>query len=177
MAPTYEQEQEFILNLGKTLVEWQSVESAAYGLFCAFIKEADQKLVSVIFHHIQSFHSAISLLDRCAYFAVPDGPLKIRWEGQKNREKNKGLRARLADQVAVRNRLVHFRYHTGMNDSGPIVSLGPSYMDATYAINDRWKNPEYDIDLSRLRKAQREFSDLAKDVGQFRDNFLEAIAE
>lgn len=177
MAPTYKQEQEFILYLGKTLVKWQGVESAAYGLFCAFMKGADQKLVSVIFHHIQSFHSAISLLDRCAYFAVPDGPLKIRWEGQKNQEKNRGLRARLADQVAVRNRLVHFLYHTGMDDSGPFVSLGPSRFDATYAINDRWKNPEYDIDLSRLRKAQREFKTLTKDVRQFRDDFLEAIAE
>ena len=50
-------------------------------------------------------------------------------------------------------------------------------MDATYAINDRWKNPEYDIDLSRLRKAQREFVDLAKDIGQFRADFLDAIAK
>ena len=177
MAPTYEQEQEFILNLGKALVNWQDVEGAAYGLFCAFMKGANQTLVSVAFHHIQSFHSTISLLDRCAYFAVPDGPLKTKWEGKKDKEKNRGLRARLNNQVAVRNHLVHFRFHPGVKDGKPVVSLGPSFSDATYAINDRWENPEYKIDLARLHQAQREFEVLAKDIRQFRDDFLDVISK
>ena len=177
MAPSLEQEQEFILNLGKTLVKWQKVEGTAYRLFCAFMEGVDPKLISVTFHHIQSFHSAIMLLDRCAYFAVPDGPLKTRWEGKKDKYKNTGLQTRLRDQVAVRNQLVHFRYHPGMANDGPTISLGPSYFDATYAINDRWKNPELEIDLPRLLEAQRDFAALASDLRQFRDDFTAAIAK
>lgn len=166
--PTYEQEQEFILNLGKTLIEWQGIESAAYGLFCTFMQGAKKKLVSVAFHHIQSFQTALSLLDRCAYFALPNEDLRIRWKGEKSKPGERGLHAQLSDQAAVRNRLVHFRYHTGVEDGKPVISLGPSFFDATYAINDRWKNPEFDIDLRRLRQAQRDFERLAKDLSQFR---------
>jgi len=176
MVVSSEQEDEFILNLGRALVKWQGVEGAAYDLFVAFMNGADRKLVSVIFHNIQSFHTVITLLDRCAYFTLPDGPLKTRWEGKKDKHKNTGLRARLNDEVAIRNRIVHFCYHPGRKKGGPFVSLGPSFLDATYAINDRWKNPENEIDLERLIRAQQDFGNLAEDLRQFRDDFAATIA-
>ena len=178
MAPTFEQEEEFILNLGKALVKWQGVEAAAYALFRAFMKNADPRLVSVTFHHIQSFSSAVLLLDRCAYFAIPDGPLKSRWQGVKDKKKkNTGIKVRMDDQIKVRNRLVHFRYHTGMEQNHPVVSLGPSYFDATYAIKDRWKNPDLRLDNNCLLETQRDFELLAKDIAQLCADFNEAMDE
>lgn len=168
MVASIEQEEEFILNLGKALTKWQWVEGAVYDLFRAFMKGANPKLISLIFHHIQSFESQIQLLSKCAYFTLPKGKLADRWDKKKAIGT---LRKRLIKQMEMRNRLVHFKYHTGGGEGVTPVSLGPSFMDATYAINDRWKNPDLEIDLRRLKRAQYEFRKLAGDLRQFRDDF------
>jgi hypothetical protein len=151
------------------------VEGAAYDLFCAFLKETDHKIRSVVFHNIQSFDSKIGLLDRCAYFAIPNGPLRVRWYGVKKDPNQVGLKTRISDQLAIRNRIVHFRFHCGVDKNGPSITLGPSYFDATYAINDKWKKPDSKIDLNGLKTAQKNFGNLADDLGKFKDDYLEFI--
>lgn len=167
MHPTLDMEEDFLLDLAKALVAWQQVESSAFGLFRAFMGNADQKLVSVTFHHIQSFTSAIKLLDQCAYFILTHEHMRARWGGEGNNKPNIGLRKRLADQTEVRNRLVHFRYHTGATDGKPVIDLGPSFFDATYAYKDRWKNPENWIDHGRLLQARTDFEKLAGELSEF----------
>ena len=148
----------FLRTLGEALTAWQAVEQEAYMLFVALMGEADSKLVSIVFHHIQSFESRASLLDRCAYFAVQDTKLAERWDS---------LRKRLNKSAQIRNRLVHFApgYQHSAEFKGYLI--GPSHLDATYAIKDRWKNPDLTMDQTQLAEASYDFESLATDLATF----------
>lgn len=165
--PDIEGENEFHRNLGDALSSWQRVEGSAYGLFRAMMGKANQTLVSVVFHHIQSFESRVSMLDRCAYFAIQNDDLKKRW---------KDLRKRLENNSTNRNRIVHFSAGYTHSPEFTGYSLGPSHFNALYAINDRWKSPDFRIDSRRLWRMRHDFGKLADDLREFREDF-ERIAK
>ena len=158
-GPDIEGEDRFLRTLGETLSFWQQVEGNAFFLFVALMGKADQRLVSVIFHHIQSFESRVSLLHRCAFFAIPPGKMWDRWDA---------LRKDLEKKTKIRNRLVHFSAGYRHSSEFTGYALTPSHFDATYAINDRWKNPEFQIDQWNLEKFGYEFCELARQIDEFK---------
>lgn len=166
-GPDIKGEDAFHQALGDVLSSWQLVEGSAYGLFVSMMAGADQKLVSVAFHHIQSFDLRITLLDRCAYFALPNDSLRERW---------KALHKRLIANTENRNRIVHFAASYTHSPQFNGYSLGPSHMNALYAIKDKWKNPDLKFDRERLQRMSYDFEQLGRDLGQFNDDFA-AIAK
>ena len=157
-----EVEDEFLLQLGKTLAKWQWVEQAAYNLYFFMMKGADPQIVSVNWHHMQSFDTKISLLNACAFFAVPD-EYKLDWQS---------IHKWLAKAAKARNQIVHSVF--GVRHEGGIVTaqLGMSHQDATALTRNRvHKNelrPEFILDLERLRMHERDFEKLSHKVLWFR---------
>lgn len=155
-------ENEFLLQLGKTLAKWQWVEQSAYNLYFFMMKGADPQIISVNWHHIQSFDTKISLLDGCAFFAVRD-QFQDDW---------KSVHKLLVKAAKARNQIVHSVF--GMRHEGGVVTaqLGMSHQDATALTRNRvHKNelrPEFIFDLDRLRKHQREFEVLSQKILWFR---------
>ena len=149
-------ENDFHQALGEALAAWQWVEGAAFAIYAAFMRGAKRQLVSVSFHHIQSFDSRIQLLDRCAYFILPKGSvLSAKWVS---------LKKRLEGFTKQRNQIVHFAYIIeGGGSGGRVPTLAPSHMNATFAISDRYKNPDFRYDTYRLQKLGYDFERFSRD--------------
>lgn len=160
-----EREREFMEKLGQAVAEWGSVEGTAYGIYSFFMRGSDSKLISVNFFQIHSFSSRISLLDRCAYFAIQDEAIKLRW---------KKLRNRILSHADSRNQIVHSSYIIEGKGEVLTPTLGPSHMDATAITRGRAMNSEYRIDARKLARMRYDFGRLAHDMQQFLDD-LKAI--
>jgi len=163
MTNPIERENEFFQALGAALERWQWVEQSAYLLYSAFMQGADRHLISVTFHHIQSFDSRISLLHRCAHFAIKDETMTKRWDD---------IRKRMTDQCNFRNRIVHFTYSEHHKDGITTLMLKPSSFNAVYAIRDKWKNPDSEIQIHELVSARQDFRKLAGDLDVFRKDVI-----
>lgn len=157
-----EVENEFLLQLGKTLAKWQWVEQACYDLYYQMMRGANPRLVSVNWHHIQSFDARLGLLDACAFFSLPD-QFKAEW---------KTLFKTLKEACRVRNQIVHGAFGTVHKGKEVWAQIGQSHMDAMALVRNRVHNnelrPEFIIDLDKLAGHEREFHRLSQKVTTLR---------
>jgi len=153
----------FIYQLGDTLASWQSVEEQTYYCFATIMRGSPDHLVSVTWHHVQSFDSRLELLNRCLHFVFDraDNPA---W---------KTLFKRLEKASKVRNLIVHSTYGVQVTDKGAKAFGRPFIHDSTAIIRKRANNPEYQFDASRLQAEGRAFEVLAVDLEMFRESTLE----
>lgn len=162
-----EREDQFLRELGHALVEWRRVEAQVYGLFLALMRGANQTLVSVTLHHIQSFESRLQLLDRCMFFLAKDGEKKD-W---------KVLSKRVDALCAIRNQLIHAAVIIeGKGDGRQVHVIQPSFFDATALVRKRAMNPHYRHDTDRIQKHAYDFGKLARDMRAFREGATLRIA-
>ena len=165
MVDDLDERSQFYIALGRALNAWQALEFQAYLIFEVMMKRTPKQLRSVVFHHNQSFRSQILLLDRCAFFAMPD-TMKADWAK---------LKKRLNTQRDIRNRMVHFKLSRTAIDGRQQFYLGPSSANEINVIKDRASDPEFKMTRSRLRRAENDFQRLRVDLAHF-EQALRAIA-
>ena len=159
---TSEIEDAFLLQLGRTLAKWQWVEQASYDLYVHMMKGADKHLISVTWHHIQSFDTRLGLLNSCAHFAVRED-FRPDW---------KNLRGRLEKASKTRNSIVHSVFGVRVDDGIGAAYLTTSHFDSTAIVrgkvNKNELRPEFIFDLARLARHMGEFEALSRKVLWFR---------
>jgi hypothetical protein len=165
----------FYRSLGETLYEWQGIEVALFGLFSLMMSGAPHKLISTVFHHLDSFDARCTMVSRCAEYVIRDTALKAAFSTLMNR---------LSDARGMRNRLVHSAFVIcGLtDDKGNVVhqhiALQPSSWDATAPLKKRTpaQNPRNSIDQKRLDELSLEFDQLTADIHKFRLDLAASIA-
>ncbi len=156
-------EDEFLYQFGRTITQWQSVEAACYEIYRTFMHGANQKLISVNWHNLQSFDARITLLERCAYFILDETTLDGEW---------KNLKKRLRKASEIRNAIVHSTFGTEVRDGIGTPRLAPSFLDATAIVKKRAMNPDFRFEQDRLRTEGMKFRRLSVDVLKFIDAHL-----
>ena len=161
-APRFsvEEQEDFFAVLGRALAMWQWVEQGAFLLFSTFARGADHKIISATFHHIQSFDSRLKLLNHCANLTLSPDPLAAQW---------RALYKRLVKLSARRNQIVHFAYAEHHERGTVTYELGPSHMNALFAIKDKWKSPDQlPMRIDDLERAAHDFRAAATELHAFR---------
>lgn len=138
---------------GEALAEWSRIEAYAYRFYFAMMDGANRHLISVNWHNIQSFDSKITLLDRCAFFALPDDVYEKEWTP---------IFKRMRDASAERNAIAHAAIMSRVQpDFSLFTYFGASIFDATAKIRKRLENGKYEYDAARLRELSKSFNNLA----------------
>lgn len=172
-------EDPFYCQLGKTIQAWLCIETEAYLLYSAFMRRANNHLVSVTFNHIHSFEAKLRLLDNC--LALILGNQSDEWKAWRrlfnraeklNKKRNKivhepavltvyGDERSMAIKPSAFNALAVAKGQT--THRGPIVPS--SYNPSSAQLLD-----EHKVDLYQLHKLEKSFKDFSRELATFRDS-------
>ena len=172
-----DEEDAFFAQLAQTLQSWLGIETEIYLLYSLLMKGANGHLVSLSFHHIQSFNSRMCLLDSC-FDLIFYGEQK----NKKGRSKTplnqwKALSKKAKKLSITRNRIVHWPVHTGMKEGMPFIDISPSFFDATAVIKKTAMNKDYQFDVLKLYRFSSDFKKLADDLREFRNSEASSIKD
>lgn len=144
-------------SFGFALAEWSRVEAQAYRFYSAMMAGANPDLISVNWHSIQSFDSKITLLDRCAVFAIPQEAYHGEWSP---------LLKRIRSASGERNVIAHGSIMSRVEKTGEPSPLyfGPSILDATAKLRGRLENRHYEYSSERLSNVAETFNALSSDI-------------
>lgn len=168
----------FYYQLAKSIQTWLSVEVEIYSLYAMLMKGANSHLVSVTFHHIESFEKKLQLLNSCFSLAFSrDSSEWKKWKSLYN--KAQGLNDK-------RNKIVHQPVSTGMNKGVEFICIKPSLFNALALVKGQtsYNGPvigedykpssaklldDHKIDQSKLFTIEKEFKKLSEDLREYRD--------
>jgi hypothetical protein len=177
-------ENRFYEQLGRTIKKWLWVESEMYYLYFAIMDGANQHSVSVTFHHIESFASKAKLIDNCLALII-----------ERDSGKWKEWRALYNDSLKLndkRNVLAHEPVITGMENGKEFIVISPSYSNALALVKRKTTHlkpvitsnykpsqakllDQYKIDIIKLSKIEKEFTDFALKLRGFRESIVSLI--
>nr|CAD6611011.1 hypothetical protein RKHAN_02357 [Rhizobium sp. Khangiran2] len=145
---------------GRALAHWSSVEHRCYVFYYALMSGANPHLISVNWHSIQSFDNKITLLDRCAMFAISRTAYADGWSP---------LVKRLRSASNERNIIAHSSIMSRVLEDGIPSPLyfGPSILDATAKIRGRLENSNHKYSAERLSDLAKKFETLVGDLVSF----------
>ena len=175
---------EFYKQLAETIQAWLLVELEVFFLYSEIMSGANVHLISVTFHHIESFESKLGLIDSCLalYFERDSESWKI-WRGLMNSARKSNSK---------RNRIVHQPVKTGYSDGKEIIEISPSYFNSltlskrqtSYngkVITHEYKPQsvrlldEHRIDFYELIKMKSEFQELSKKLANYRSGIKDIL--
>ena len=179
------EEDYFYIELGKTIQSWLWIESEMYRLYSAIMGEANHHLVSVTFHHVESFESKCTLIDRCLKLMLDQKSeeyinwKKLRKKAQKlNLKRNKivhepviismqGSKIKnIYISTSFSNALALVKGHT--SHQGPIMTI-------EYTPSQAKIKSEHKIDYLKLITIGKSFKDLSAELGKFKESILPII--
>lgn len=144
--------------LGYAITRWQLVEGGAYQVYTSLMRGADPTLVSVGFHHIQSFEARLQLVTRCIFFVKSD-ETRAAWEP---------VRKKAEKLAGIRNELVHSGFGIQVTSGRARIRIAPSFYDATAIVKNRAMNEHYTHDAERIIEHANAFDQLAAEMESFR---------
>lgn len=174
-----DEEDEFYCQLAKAIKAWNWVEDEFYQLYATIMQGANHHLISVTFHHIESFESKLQLIEHC---------LKLLFDRASNefKEGKKIIKKAREDLNKKRNRLVHepviMSHKNGLNE----FLIHPSHFDAraitkgrtTYngpVINSDYKpnmakiTGDHEIKILDLFEIERVFKEFSREIKNYND--------
>lgn len=137
-----------------------------YSVYTKLMKGADPTLVSVGFHHIQSYEARLQLVTRCMFFVRSDDA-RTAWEA---------LRKKAEKLAGVRNELVHSGFGIQVVGGRARIRIAPSFFDATAIVKKRAMNEHYAHDAERIVDHANAFGQLAAELRAFAKAYDFAIA-
>lgn len=174
----------FYRQLAKAIKAWNWVEGDFYHLYAAMMKGANTHLISVTFHHIESFEAKLQLLDSC---------LKLLFDRQANEYKEaKSLLNRSRKLNKKRNQIVHEPVIRSVENGIERFLIHPSFFDARAitkgktthtgpVINSGYKpsvvkiKKSHEIEITELHMIEREFKAFSREVNDFRKKVFPTI--
>lgn len=147
-------------HFGWALAEWSAVEARSYVFYYAMMSGANPDLISVNWYSTQSFDNKITLLDRCAMFAIPQDSYTAEWSPLVKR-----LRAASGERNVIAHSAIMSRVLA--NGSASPLFFGPSILDATAKFRGRLENSHYEYNADRLSELAKTFKSLATDIASF----------
>lgn len=176
-----DQENNFYCQLAKAIQAWGWIETEIYLLYAAIMKGANTHLVSVTFHHIESFESKIQLLDSCLKLLFDRSSDEYK-EAKKLLNKSRNLNEK-------RNKIVHEPVIIRVEGGIKSIIIHPSHFDARALTKGKTTHqgpvicPEYrpslakitenhEIDIAQLFKIEGEFKTFSREIKNYRKKTL-----
>ena len=167
-SPDPKEETKFLKQLGATIQIWLGIEHQIYVIYAGLMKGADKGAVSVTFHHIQSFDSRITMVDKC---------LKIRLDKEKDKELLKkwgNIKNRTDKLNKQRNEIVHNQLIYAHKTRE--LFIHPSIYDASFdAKGTPASAQKYSYD--RLIETETKFAKMVLELREFTQSLAAAIAK
>jgi len=176
----------FYCQLAKSIQNWLWIETEVYILYSDMMNGANSHLVSVTFHHIESFEEKLQLLHSCLtlFFSRESDEWK-KWKSLSKRARNLNSK---------RNKIVHEPVILSVRDGKESIAISPSHFDARALVKGKtsYNGPainsdylpssarvleDHKIDLHKLYKLEKEFKSFAYELRDYREeihSFLQA---
>lgn len=142
--------------LGRTIAQWQHVETALYHIAHCALGTTDE-LSSLVFYRTQGARARIDLVSDMLQECRPSAH-GMQWLP---------LRKRLNEAVEASNRLAHFEMFTDPRDGSVVLS------ELHHAIKSRRKETVVSYRATHIDIAAQEFLDLARDLMEFAERLFE----
>lgn len=176
----------FLLQLGKSIQAWLWIESGMYALYSMLMQGANSHLISVTFNNIQSVDAKLQLLNSCfsLVFGRDSAELK-EW---------KALYKKIEKLNKKRNKIVHAPVSILHDKGKQTISLSPSLMNAMALVKGQTTHKgapvvsaEYDpkgakllqdhkIDTRALALIERTFKATSTELREFQEKVSSSVA-
>ena len=179
-------EDNFHLQLAKSIQAWLWIESDLYALYAMLMQGANSHLVSVTFNNIQSVDAKLYLLNSC--FALVFG------RDSDDLKEWKALFSKIETLNKKRNKIVHEPVSILHAKGKRTISLGPSHMNAMALVKGQTTHnggpvvsaaydpkgakllQDHQMDLLALASLERTFKTASTELRAFREKVSPAVA-
>jgi uncharacterized protein with von Willebrand factor type A (vWA) domain len=179
-------EDNFHLQLAKSIQAWLWIESDLYALYAMLMQGANSHLVSVTFNNIQSVDAKLYLLNSC--FALVFG------RDSDDLKEWKALFSKIETLNKKRNKIVHEPVSILHAKGKRTISLGPSHMNAMALVKGQTTHnggpvvsaaydpkgakllQDHQMDLLALASLERTFKAASTELRAFREKVSPAVA-
>jgi PHD/YefM family antitoxin component YafN of YafNO toxin-antitoxin module len=178
---TVDEQDEFYSQLAKAIQAWGGVETEMYLLYALLMKGANSHLVSVTFHHIESFEAKTQLLDSC---------LRLLFSRDSDEYKSgKALLNESKKLNKIRNKIVHEPVIIRVRNGVESIAISPSYFNSlaltkgqttyhgpvivsTYRPSIAKITDEHKIDIRKLIVIRQQFKDCTLKIRDYKNKIL-----